>query len=550
MHLSLLLVAISFLLAVPPQDPTPAKPQYLLRGKVTEVGVGVPISGVAVAVIKIESGTDLGDGGFAKAFEQSILTDHNGDFKLSLPSTGDYALRFKKQSFVEPRNVVAHITATNPTTRVEVTLARHNSINGKIIDRSTQKPLKGLRIELMRVAYRAGNRYLLPTDRIGFTQPDGHFAVDQLPPGEYLIQVSPDYGHAERFTSAASTPTDTPRLGYARTYFPGGDNYADTPPLQLRDGQALSGLTIEHEPRPLRRLHVQLAGGPCPIGGAYTLMLQQNSRMVYSMRAKTTVPCNGAIELDGLLDQRYTLLALGNGPLKGLTGTVTFDVYRDADLTIDIQQSITLRGTITFEEAAQSSTPAPTIPLNLGVRSRPDDGAPIAGEGYADVAANGAFLFPAIRPLEHHFTIPGLPNHLYVKEFKYRSTTTPTGKIFIQPFPAGQQLEIVLGTRPASITAAVRHRSQPFPNAQVLLINPDLPAIERFQSMKMADHLGEGNFRLLGIPPGRYLVLAITSTLAAEINKPGILDRLLTAATSLTLAASEQHSLTLDLIEP
>jgi hypothetical protein len=110
---------------------------------------------------------------------------------------------------------------------------------------------------------------------------------------------------------------------------------------------------------------------------------------------------------------------------------------------------------------------------------------------------------------------------------------------------AGSNASITLTATPASANLAgfARIDGKPAPGAMILLLPAD-SAQYAFQSRRDQSDL-DGSFHLLGIPPGRYILLAIQEGWDLEFQREGALDHYLPLATPVTIPDGADTSIKL-----
>ena len=175
------------------------------------------------------------------------------------------------------------------------------------------------------------------------------------------------------------------------------------------------------------------------------------------------------------------------------------------DLTIRLQPGFTITGHITFEKAAPAShatLQVSSIPARLvgAIRS-------------ASVQPNPDGTFA----LEHQFG-PTLIRAGGLRGWHLKSVQYAGRDVTDQPteFATGNDVEIILTQRAATLSGTVTTRNGALTDAAVMLIS-DNPTLwnERATTSKLTNAAGDGKYRIEGLRAGRYLALALPKDEAA-----------------------------------
>jgi uncharacterized GH25 family protein len=143
------------------------EPGVEISGRVTRGGS--PVEAVDVFTI---SGADI----------PPVQTAFDGRFRITDLAPGEVMLAFKKPSdFIQAKRTVAA-----PANDVEVNLPEGGRIAGRVIDKSTQQPVKSFDAG----ASRGGAALMVTPVMRAFATDDGTFAIDGVPVGSHTLSVS------------------------------------------------------------------------------------------------------------------------------------------------------------------------------------------------------------------------------------------------------------------------------------------------------------------------------------------------------------------------
>jgi protocatechuate 3,4-dioxygenase beta subunit len=197
------------------------------------------------------------------------------------------------------------------------------AIEGRVTD-TEGRPLEGAFVQIAPV--NAGE----PEDRgegrgiwaYGNTDRDGHYCVEQLPAGDYTVQVS--YWEGAEFGEA---------------WYDGATEPGAATPVQLADDQVREGVDLAVDVRPIYaavsgRLHE--AGADEPVGRGYVILTpvpqagERRSLQIYGS-PWTVVDGRGGFRMEWIPEGRYMLTAYVDGAAltwsDPVDGSTTFDLH-------------------------------------------------------------------------------------------------------------------------------------------------------------------------------------------------------------------------------
>jgi protocatechuate 3,4-dioxygenase beta subunit len=551
---------------------TPAQPAgtAAVAGRVVTADTGQPIKRARVVVA---------GGGRAG---RSTTTDDQGRFQVAELAAGSYTVAASKAGFVD--GAYGQRRPLQPGTPIDVgdgqqisnadvRLVRGGVITGRILDEDGE-PLARALVTVQRYQYIRGERQLVPA---GGDQSDdrGVYRVFGLPPGSYYISANAaGLGQLLGRGMAALTgapgaalpgrggrglfglPEEPEPTGYAPTYYPGVVSAGEAGRVAVAPGQEVTGIDFQVLLVPLVTVSGFVAGAE---GTVPVMLVPAEAGGLPGMNVlRSASRADGTFSIGNVPPGRYTAIARDGGfndAPRMARQAVIVNGQNVTGLALTLQPGVTLAGNITVES---SGTPAPSDYTGFRIDVPEVDPLPVGGGGRggrggggttARAEKNGAFAVENLMPGRHYIRVTG-QNTWALKSISIGGRDVTDDAIELQP---GQNLDsvlVVLTDRATAVTGTVRDAAgRPMPGLTVIAFASDSQywhAQSRFIQTARAD--ASGVYRLRGLPPGSYLVLATDNVETGEWFDPAFLEQAREAAQSLSLDEGEQR--TLDLSGP
>jgi protocatechuate 3,4-dioxygenase beta subunit len=538
-------------LQTPPRDGQQSVPAgtATVRGLVVQLDTGQPVRRVQITA-------RAGDGG---GQDVSATTGADGRFELTKLPAGRYQLTAAKAGFVtlqhgqrrplEPGRPLI-VADGQKIDNVNFSLPRGSVIVGQVVDEFGD-PLTGANVQVHRYRYANGSRQLTVAGADPSTDDRGQFRVFGLLPGQYYVSAAPPSGVLATVASlAAGGPVGDLALappasgsGYIRTYFP------DSPsPLTA---QAVSVGVGEESPLLVLRLVASRTStvSGVVIGGdqakAFTravfLRPRGSDPSAFLGNANITqAQENGRFSLTGVMPGDYTIDAMmmniqTNPPRiqYGTLDVVVTGVDID-DLVVRIDPGSTARGRIRFEDGDATNV-------------RPDQ-----------VRLEAAAASPSFAPVQSHvnddwtFEITGLTGVRTLRAempapWTLRRIMRGASDITDAPVDFSgdiDDLTVVLTQRATEVSGVVRDsRGSAVADSVALWFSDDRTRWgPQTRFIKTARPDQDGRYRIRGLPPGRYLAVALEYLEPGEELDPERLDEFRRAAMAVDLREGENRS--------
>jgi protocatechuate 3,4-dioxygenase beta subunit len=499
----------------------------------------------------------------------STTTDEQGRYRLTNLPAAAYNITATKAGFVDAAygqrralraGTPVRLADGQQLEHVDLKLPRGGVITGRLGDEDGE-PLARAVVSVMRYQYVRGERQLMSA---GADQTDdrGQYRVFGLPPGEYYISARGG-GLDEmmrRVLEPGAPPPGEPveSLGYAPTYYPGAISASDATRVKLNLGQEVAGIDFQVQLVALATVRGVVNGGNAVVllmpeggtiggggrgGGRGGLADIANVLLRGSQPLRATTQADGTFTIRNVAPGTYTIVARsdsGSGsPRTAMETVVVMGV--DVQVALTPVPGVSLSGAVTLEKTTE------TLPKDFGgFRVSPSPiGAAIAlprgGRGSAP-NERGEFTIDNVMPGRYQLRATG-PRGWTMKSVYVDGRDVTDEAIEIHGTPVSG-VNVIFTDRIAAIAGTVRDgRAGAAGHVSVIVFAED----ERLwypQSRHIAAARTDANgaYRVAGLPPGRYLAIAVEDVEPGEWFDPAFLDEIKGGATRLALGEGEQKT--------
>jgi hypothetical protein len=560
-----------------------------ISGRVLAADTGRPVKRATVTV------TGGGRGG------RTAATDDQGRYQITELTAGNYTVTGSKNGFVDavygqrrPLQQGTPITLADAqaAASIDLRLTRGGVITGRVVDEDGESLARAL-VTIQRYQYVGGERQLRP---FGGDQTDdrGQYRVFGLPPGDYYVSATtaglgqllgrgmqqlaagvaalagrPGGGRSGPLGPLSGSEDPEP-TGYAPTYYPGVVSAPEAGRVVVGPGQEVSNIDFQIQLVPLATvsgivagaddvvpvmLMAEDSGGRGPLGGP---MLTGRSQ------------ADGTFSISNVPPGRYVAVARsggrGNDPNpKTAMQSIAVNGQNVGGVTLMLQGGVTLSGNITVESAG---TPAPTdysgfrvdvpdvTPLPFGGGGGPGGGRGGAAGG-GRVEKNGVFEIANLLPGRHYIRVAGgglgqaagqgrggqpqAQGQWTLKSVLVGGQDVTDQAVDLKPGQNVENVTVVLTDRSTALTGTVRDAAgAPMTAITVIVFSTD-QQFWRAQSRHIQTSRTDaaGAFRLRGLPPGDYFVVAVDGVEQGEWFDPAYLEQARNGATRITLREGE-----------
>jgi hypothetical protein len=470
---------------------------------------------------------------------------------------------------------------------VTLRLPRGSVIAGTLTDQNGE-PFAGATVRAMRYAFGPNQRTLLPTGTQATTDDRGRYRIFGLPAGEYAVSASMGFAGrpdsdifrvtdadvkralaevesgSTRPGTAGSQPA-SPRartVGYASIFYPGTSVAAQATLVKLGVGEERPGIDFQMSLVATARIDgvVSAPDGVNPQTIVVQMIDSNPAGFLLETFRRATVT-DGAFSLSGVAPGQYTITARGapGAPTAGAAGTRARlpqpTLWAKADVTVDgqdlsgvsltLQPGLTVAGRLQFEGSAHVPPDLARVRVNLAPVQTP--GEVSLGATTTQVEASGAFSLGGVTPGRYRLTA-SIPSPRPDTAAWMLKTSTINGRDALDvPVEVAESTDsglVIFTDRLTELTGTVQDASgQPAPEYQVVVFASDKThwtmMSRRIQSVRPST---DGKYIVRNLPPGDYLLTAVTDIEPGEWYDPSLLEQLVRGAVKVTIADGEKKT--------
>lgn len=527
-----------------PQTPNQAPPPATatIRGHVTAGDTGQPLRKAQVRLIQT-GGFQPGATGTGRE-NRLATTDADGLYEIKDLPAGRYVLSASKASYVglqwgqpqvgdggKPFDVLVGQTIE----RVDFTLPRGGVITGRIVDEFGE-PLSGLQVGAIQSRLVSGQRQMVPSGRMATTDDLGEFRLYGVTPGQYYVQAT-----WRRLGSG--DPTSVDQTGYPPTYFPGTVNVGDAQRITVAAGQTISDLAMMLSSIKTARIEgIVVDSGGRPVTGV-SLTIGQTMAGGGNMMNGAGVRPDGTFIIASVAPGDYTLrVQPGQGAKEYATMKLTVGSEDIKDLRLVTAPPSTISGRVILDSAQAQSLP--NTPLSL--ISMPRDQMIMGGFQPTRVADDLSFELIATIG-RNSINVMNLPPGWSVRAIRINGLDVIDEGIDVKASENVTGVELELTNKVTTISGLVTDGRGEASRDYTAVIFPSdnrrwTPGSRYMRSMRPDQ---DGRFKVSGLPPGDYLIIAIDRLQQGQSSDPEFLERIRSKATAFMVNEGETKSIDL-----
>jgi hypothetical protein len=420
-------------------------------------------------------------------------------------------------------------------------------IAGSIKYATDAEPAVHAVVELYREFRIRGRHGFEPVGRT-VTDDRGEYRLHDVPPGSYFIaatrQRPPEAAGAVEEPRRDSRGRPLPDEAWAVTFYPSGQKLVEAVPVKIAYGTEAVGIDIFLEAVPSTRIRGRVTSALGGVPDSVSIVMHRaDSRDGAAIRAAYDVVINkrsGAFEITGVTAGPYVLIVDASDATQRITARRFLEVTATPVDNVELlaEPLLSRRGHITIEGAGRN--PAEDVRIALEPR---DESAGVTSSITDQYGRFRILLQPGV---PYDAIVSELPKDTYVKSVRFGSRDVLRDGLTEDGENEHDSLDVVLATDGGQVTGNVVDRTgKSAAEAQVTLI-PD-PSEGRLPQYASGAVTADGSFKLTGVAPGRYLILASPADPPCDIYDSADLGACRSAGQPIEVSVSGQALIALQL---
>jgi hypothetical protein len=482
---TLALLFLAQTLAPPPPVP---EPKTAIQGRVLDsnTGLGIPRATVTLKHLEAKAGPSIW-----------MRTSPTGDFAFDNLEPGLYVASAERNGYSATVSTNLNVGTERRiflerdqnVTGFLIRLAPHSVIAGKVVD-DAEDPVAFAAVHALRCTMTAFDP-VCETASVGITNDLGEYRLAFLPPGKYLVRAEGS-AFREGLTPATAVGADADSQ-LVSTYFPQTPDPTIASVIDVAPGKQVGGIEIR-----LERAVVHLIKGRVnPIRGQVAVEFVS----AWFGRGQNPYRQNVVTDREGRFTVRlpagpYSVIAESKEEDRTLEHRSRLRVRGDLDnFVVPLAPLAGVQATVIWPESGPSK--------NLRIDLRPLPGQSLQSGPFGIFDLQNSARLENVAAGEYALRLTGLPEDRYVKAVRVggleaESATIGTG--------SRVSIQVEVAEPAASLEGiAVDRQGKRTPAAQVLVWK----AGSGQPRIVLAD--GAGEWRLTGLSPGDYRLLAVES---------------------------------------
>jgi len=521
--------------SAPPRDSSGKAGTAAIRGQVVAADNGQPLRKTQVRIVA----PDIRE-------NRLTITDAEGRYEFKDLPAGRYTIGASKGGYValsfgqlRPFEPGKPLNVTNGQTfeKIDFKLPRASAVAGRVLDEFGD-PATDVQVSAERYQMQQGVRRLVSAARVATTNDLGEFRVYGLPPGSYYVVAN--------LRAAAETDAGD-RSGYAPTYYPGTGSVDAAQRVVLGVGQTVSDLSVTLVATKLARITgtaVDSEGRPL---SGFIRVLHRSGALVYTPGGQ--IRPDGSFAIGGLVPGEYTLAAQGDRVREFASQPLAIAGEDISGLRLIGAKPSRITGRIVLDPESKRAFDRTAV----FVSSSPVEPDPVGGLGPGTINADLTFSVDA-RPGRMHVGLDAVARGGSVgwtqRAIRLAGVDVLDSGIEIKPNEDISGLEIDLTDKVSIVTGSVTNgRGETVTDYSVVVFPRDREmrtTLNRYFRLSRPDQTGR--FKIISLPAGEYLVIALDGVDPADARDPDFLETLRTRASSFSLAEGETKALDLRLV--
>ena len=531
---------------------------------------------------------------------RTVVTDDEGRFDFAALPAGRYMLTANKQGYVSAaygarrpnRPGTALVLAEDQRiTGLTLRMTRGSAISGVLVDHNGE-PFSGANVSAMRNTFvGTGQRSLLPVAS-AVSDDRGQYRLWGLAAGDYVISANAGFASQTRDndiarltdadikralsevaagsarpggpSDAGADPEVRPRtVGYAAVFYPGTSVAAQAIPIKLGVTEERTGVDFPMALVYTARVEGSIAvpEGVNPQTVSVQLIGSAPQGFTFDMFRRSAPTKDGTFTFAGVPPGPYAALAQAQPPVRPTApslppgGPPRPSHWARADIVVDgqdiagvsltLQPGLTVTGRIQFEG---TSAPPPDLSrIRINMFPVQAQGEVSLGQAQIQPDAAGSFTIHGLTPGRYRLTaiIPAPrpdANPWQLKSSVLQGRDTVDTPIDLRD--SANDAVITFTDRVSELSGLVQDAGgQPAPEYHIVLFARDkaywTPTSRRIRTIRPG---ADGKYVIANLPPGDYLLTAVTDMEQGEQFDPTFLEVLSRSSIAVAIAEGEKKT--------
>lgn len=526
-----------------------------------------------------------------------VVTDDAGRFLFRDVPPGRYTLQASRPSYVEtaygsPRpgraGTILALAEGQHLTDLTIPMMRGAVIEGTVLN-ELGLPEERAQITLLQQRPGPDGPQLASSGISLFATTDdrGRYRVFGLAPGEYFVAVRAGFSFGSDLTritdadmrwanaalkpgpTSSSPPPSSPPIALVPVFHPGVTELANARVIKLAEAEERTGVDINLITVTAARVEgrVVTADGQRPAQLQVTMLPEGPRVPLVSPPIFVRPTADGSFQVQGVAPGRYVISARAASrtagvaavpPSGGRAGGPTLDLWAMETVEVNGQDvtgiSMTLapglnvRGRVVFD-AATATPPERFGGVQVAIRPVSTTGVAL-GVSPAAVSEDGTFTIPGVTPNAYRVTAnaPGRTAQgltWMLKSIVAGGRDISDAPLAVTPDADVVDLVVTMTDRVTEITGLLLDSAgRPAPELTILVFPTDKAQWGRDSRRRPPSTRPgtDGRYRLTGVPPGEYFIVAVSEMAPEEMYDTGLLESLIPSAMKLSLAEGEKKT--------
>ena len=509
-----------------------------IEGQVLAAPASLPLRRARVALRPLEAGLSA----------LVVETGEKGEFALRDIAPGRYSLVSNRDGYLDSSTFTIgalrapasfYIGSGDRISGVEFRLQPWAVLSGRIRF-DDDEPAGNVRVELYR-EYRSRGRHSFGVAASALTNDRGEYRLFGLQPGAYFIAATYARPLAPGYTEQPlldANGRELPITGYSTTFYPDTAKLGEALPVHLDYGQELNGIDLSLALVRKVKLHGRVtsgvSGGALDSAGITLTRADGSGSAGIATDARPNFGKDGSFEIRDVAPGSYIVRVDATDSGTTLTGRTLITVGNDEVDNLELLAAPAQTWAARIRTEGGQPLPANRA-LRVTLEPRSDTGQAVQ----PDIRAT-ELTMAVMRDEIYDVFVDNLPDDFYLSAVRVggadvRTSGLPGNLASQTPF------DVVLDSRGGSVSGIVAGPDGEVWSGANLMLLPEDP-FHNLQSYRSGGADQYGQFRLRGIAPGKYTLIAWLDAPPCDFYDADNLDVCRSTGMPLAVAQADHHN--------